>query len=89
MNERQAKWERALFVGYTAAVAFGFSTQIMLKRKVGFFGGHVWWKEARYLHVLTHATACVLALLRARYAYMLLFIDIGLGILTKIWTSIV
>lgn len=87
LNKWHFKWERTLLVWYTAVIAFGFTTQLIMRRKVGFFGGHVWWKESRYLHALTHVTACVLALLGVRYAYILLFIDIGIGVFTKIWAS--
>jgi len=77
-----------VFAGLAIIVAIGFAVQIYRTAvgtvTTGYFGGEIWWKWARYIHVILFATTAVLILTKFRFAALLLFADVIIGIVFKI-----
>lgn len=65
------------------AIAVGFTYQHGLDKKIGGFGGEVYWN--RFLHAMLYfLTASMLLFERTReYAYIILAIDVGMGVLSN------
>jgi len=82
---------RIVAASYCWVTAYFFLTNI-LRQHFGFktsggFGGPCWWKNLRYIHVLTYTGAGVLIFYGIQFGSLLLLLDVAVGILGKIYLS--
>lgn len=74
---------------YTAFTATVFFLNVLRTlqgiKKKGFFGGDMWWKNARYIHISIYLLCSILSFLQTYGSGVVLFVDvqfaISLGIL--------
>ena len=69
---------------YTAITATNFLVNVFrtcqgTKTKGG-FGGDMWWKNARYIHIFIYSLCSILSFLEIYGSGVILFVDVQLGI---------
>lgn len=76
---------------YLMLTAVGFIFSLILElvgiKKLGGFGGKIWWAKLRYVHILIYITTAILVYLKVQFAALLLLLDISFGILGKCFLS--
>lgn len=65
---------------YTGLTALGFLRVAILNPTHGNFGGRMWWRRARLVHVCTYGVACASALARLPLAGAILAADALLAV---------
>jgi len=70
---------------YTAmtALTFGINAVRTLQgiKKLGGFGGEMWWKNARYIHIIIYSLCSILSFLQIHGSGVVLFADVQFGII--------
>jgi len=61
-------------------IGASFIYQLKKKKKIGYFGGKVWWH--RGIHAFLWILFAILALMKKRKAYIVLIIDLIIGIIS-------
>ena len=65
-------------------ISFWIYYTFVSKKKVGGFGGVVWWHEMRLIHAIIHTTFIILAFIHSHYAGVVLIADVNIGVLSSI-----
>jgi hypothetical protein len=66
------------------AIGISFFYHSKFGNKTGFFGGKAWWHPVRNMHGLLWVLFGVLAIMKKKRAYIVLIIDVIVGIITFI-----
>ena len=67
-----------------ATMALGFLINFVRARRVGAFGGNAWWHPLRLVHALVFACFAALAASRNRNAWVLLVLDVAVGLTGRV-----
>jgi len=71
-------WVRHVVAGFQGYVVVGFVGQTVRNAEYGGFGGRVWWRLYRYVHIFTYLSSLVLLYTVARcYAWVPLAADVA------------
>lgn len=74
---------------YLFTTAFVFTVQlyrtIIGTKKKGGFGGEIWWRELRYIHIALYITAGVLVSMEVQYGGAVLYADVFIGFVVSFW----
>ena len=65
-------------------IGFSFIYQSIKNKKKGAFGGYAWWSSLRNIHSILWILFGILALNKIKKAYMVLIIDLSIGIIAFI-----
>ena len=85
---RWMELSRVLAIGFSVWVGLGFLYTASVRKKVGGFGGEVWWQEMRYVHAtLWIASAVLLAWPNVTWWVRALpsVVDASTGTLAGLW----
>jgi hypothetical protein len=69
------------------AIGLGFTYQFIKNKQIGALGGKVWWHSVRPVHAGIFFLFGILALLKNKDAYKLLYVDALLGLIFFIFLS--
>lgn len=73
----------------TIFISFGFMYQFLFKqRKSGIFGQEVWWHNLRLFHSITYGLFSFLAFNKNKRSYLVLTLDLLIGIISFIINNI-
>lgn len=70
-----------LFSIISFLIGISFLYQYYLNRKIGFFGGEIYWSNFRLLHSFNYILFSILFLLNYKNSYLILLFDVILGLL--------
>ena len=77
------KW-LPLLAAPAMVIALGFLWNFIRAPRVGAFGGAAWWQPLRLVHAITFACFAALAVCRIRQAWVLLVLDVAIGLIGRV-----
>lgn len=78
-------WVKHWVAGFLGYVALGFIGQVFRNPEYGGFGGRVWWRRNRYVHIILYLTSVVLLYVSCSHAWITLAFDVGFALVTGIY----
>lgn len=63
-------------------ISMGFLYSYIKNKKVGAFGGNVWWHQLRIVHSLIYLLFAIYAFQKKDFAYLVLLFDVLLGLVS-------
>ena len=73
-----------IFSLFTLIIGISFINNWFINKKVGGFGGKVWWKNLRLIHGINFILYSILSIMNIKNAYKLLFMDVLIGLISFI-----
>jgi len=65
----------------TLLISMGFLyTFLFSKKKLGAFGGNVWWNDMRLVHSIIYLIFSVCAIMKKSYSWVFLILDVFIGL---------
>ena len=66
----------------TLFISAGFlSAFLFSKKKVGAFGGEVWWNNMRLVHSIVYLVFAICAIMKKSWSWLILLLDVVIGLL--------
>ena len=78
-------WVKHCVAGFLGYVALGFIGQVFRDPEYGGFGGRVWWRRNRYVHIILYLTSVVLLYVSCSHAWIPLAFDVGFAFVSGVY----